>query len=370
MKTKVTVQVKNSFPEFMLIGEEWNRLLHKCESNEAYLTYEWFQSWWKCFGDKKEMLLLLFRKGDDLVGIVPLIKQNIKYRNFIKVRKISFWDNEVTPRVDIIAAKDNKFEVIDALIKHIYENQPDWDICSFGKIIAESETRNKMLQVLDNTKIAFFEKNSLRTPYILLHNNWENYFKDRPKKFRKAMRNNINRINKFGEICIEKHHEIDALERVLPEIFNVSQRSWKHDQNSSILDTQQGPFYEYLTKTAGAKGWIDIWILRHKGKAIAFEYHVIYENKSYALRGDFDKNFGSISPGLYLEYNIIKRYYDDGEIKIYDFCGDAHHYKLNWTNNIILHKNISIFNKNSRGILLKLIECKVIPLYKKLFRRY
>jgi CelD/BcsL family acetyltransferase involved in cellulose biosynthesis len=52
----------------------WNGLLERC-AGTVYSTHEWQSAWWEFFGRGRELHLIRFRSGDELVGIAPLFSE-------------------------------------------------------------------------------------------------------------------------------------------------------------------------------------------------------------------------------------------------------------------------------------------------------
>ena len=48
-------------------------------------------------------------------------------------------------------------------------------------------------------------KESIESPFILINSDWETFFSGRSQRFRKSLRNKINRANKSAGISIERY---------------------------------------------------------------------------------------------------------------------------------------------------------------------
>jgi CelD/BcsL family acetyltransferase involved in cellulose biosynthesis len=242
-----------------------------------------------------------------------------------------------------------------------------WDTINFQKLQHDGVTGRVFGEEWEGNSQFYRVLDSIASPYISVDNDWESFYKSRTRKFRKGMNNKINRVKKLGDVTIEHINTLPILQACLPDLFSVSSRSWKARYGTAITSNPRDmKFYRDLTASAGSRGWIDIWFLKHKGVAIACEYHMVYENRVMILRGDSDESYKDISPGSFLEYNIIKHVFQESIIQDYDFCGANYKYMRNWTDKVKRHDSILYFNSRLIPRLLGFAECKLLPAIKRL----
>ena len=66
----LTMRVIHSFAEAESMRPVWNELVSR-SGTDVYQTFEWSSIWWKYYGTKRELHLLFFYAGEDLVGLIP-----------------------------------------------------------------------------------------------------------------------------------------------------------------------------------------------------------------------------------------------------------------------------------------------------------
>ena len=64
--------VFRSFDEIDLTREMWDDFVQSVQS-DLYSSYDWCRTWWDHYGDGRELRIFVFRSGDALVGIIPLL---------------------------------------------------------------------------------------------------------------------------------------------------------------------------------------------------------------------------------------------------------------------------------------------------------
>jgi len=356
------VEVITEFDDFLNLEGPWNDLLKTSGNDIVFLTHEWFHCWWLGYKQGRKLYILVIKENEKIIGIVPLLLTDDYYRRRLKVKKICFLESGITPRVDFISSAERKADVIRTTIEYLLENNRLWDMAKFNKILSTLDTYNSLNDTLINKSVFFGVTQSLLTPFISTDSDWDSYYADRSRKFRKVMRNKINRIKRQGKFEVQRIRDKDELEKNLPIIFKISKNSWKATEKTSIPNiAEQLVFYKKLTSLGGQRGWINIWLLKCNNKPIAFEYHLRYKGKAYSIRADYDDEYKDLSPGSFLEYNIIRNLFEDPEVIEYDFCGDNYQYTLNWTTTIKEHVDFLIFNATRYSRLLGFTEYKIIP---------
>src|SRR4030042_3251153 len=97
----LTIEVIKDFNSFVNLKSDWNNLLSKSDCDVPYLTHEWLTTWWECFGDKNELLILLVKKNNNLIAAAPLmISETKKYS--LKLRHIGFIGNDLCYRLNFL----------------------------------------------------------------------------------------------------------------------------------------------------------------------------------------------------------------------------------------------------------------------------
>lgn len=360
------VHVISEYDDFVALQGVWENVLKRSRDDTIYLTHEWFRCWWLSYGQGKQLSVILIKDRDDVIGIAPFYAVKGLYRRLIPVREVRFCVNEMSPRVNFVAVRDREEVVVRSVLEYLCDRRQSWDILRLSKLHAGSFTYEVLQRVLCEKKLLARMSESYKCPYFYADGTWDAYYKDRPASLRKRMRNTLNRVTRFGDVVIEKIEEKDRLDAALRTIYAVSGRSWKHAVGKSLLKRKsQLAFYDHITRRMGEKGWIRVWLLKSRGRCLAFEYHLIYNGVAYPIRADFDEEYRAISPGSFLEYNIIRTLFQDSRVREYDFCGDNYRYMLNWTQLVKEHVDIAIFNKRLSSRSLGWVECGLIPLAKK-----
>ncbi|MFQ5754441.1 MAG: GNAT family N-acetyltransferase, partial [bacterium] len=194
-----------SFDEFIKLQVEWNELLSQCENDSVFLSHEWFKVWWKHFGENKQLFILLVREEETLVGIAPLMRVTEKIGNIrlFPSRQIRFIENCEAPHVDFIIKK-NRLDVLQFIFNYLESVRNQWDIIILENVPNNSFILKYKLKNKYRSLLKFQIQQTRMNPVLQTNSDWESYYLTRSKRFRGAIRNRRNKIQKFGEITIDK----------------------------------------------------------------------------------------------------------------------------------------------------------------------
>ena len=230
---------------------------------------------------------------------------------------------------------------------------------------AESPNYRALQEILREQRKNFFTEVASLTPYIPIQGEWEAFLQTRSARFRKTHRNIINRISKLNKVEIQCFSQ-DTSGTVFKEILAVSEKSWKQKGGIAISSRKETKkFFEALTDLAGQKGWLLVWLLKVDGVPIAMEYDLSYKGKVYALRADFDESYKEYSPGVYLEYHIIKTLFEERYHEYHTGPG-LNTYKLHWTDQLKENMALQICNNNYKGWMIWTLEGRLLPFLKQI----
>lgn len=347
------------------LAGEWTSLLAKSTSDAISLTPEWIIAWWDNFGAENRMHLVAVRHGGRLVGVAPMMEAVTSYRH-VHIRKITMMANGHSPATGFITDRDRDAEVKSAILGHL-DALPGVDMIEFPHLDDNGSACGPVIDYIKKMGLRYGIKRGLESPYIPIDTDWETFFRTRHRKFKKAIRNKINRADKSGDISVEKVTVMSAADPAVEEMFSISGKSWKKEAGTDLAsDGNARGFYRSLCDALGPRGVISIWLLRQGPTPIAFEFHLTYNGVVYPLRADYDESRASLSPGSVLEYRIVKSLFEESGAREYYSCGHTYMYLLNWSELTRKHVTIEIFGRNMRPSTLHILEYRIMPCLRRL----
>jgi CelD/BcsL family acetyltransferase involved in cellulose biosynthesis len=276
--------------------------------------------------------------------------------------------NDNTPRSDIIALQEKESEVLNAVIRYL-KTQQTWDIIRLRNLSHASLSYPLLQQALKESQLPFGVQQGFRSPFIEIRSDWKEYYDSKSHKFRKVMRNKVNRIQRLGSFTVQKIEDGDHALALMPAICDISRKSWKGNCHGDIARSDDNRlFFEHISRAAGVKGWLNLWLLSIDQRPVAYEYHLKYNNRLFAMRSDFDEEFRDYSPGSFLEAQVIRKAFED-RIAELDLCGNDYPYKLRWTEAVREHFTFEIFSDSLRSRFAYAAEYRALTLLRNIKHR-
>ncbi|MBL8100685.1 MAG: GNAT family N-acetyltransferase [Anaerolineales bacterium] len=323
MNNKITVTRIETTEQFENLREEWNTLLFQSPEKNIFLTWEWLFAWWKNIGQyHNELWLLLFREGDTLIAIIPLMMSRKKMGITLRwLGNIGDPDCDIGGFISI-----NSEKIIQSFVKYIYEHKKDWDVFELMEVNANSPLTQQLLPLLKDSGFKLRQEREQHY-YISLNNQtWEEYYNRLSKNMRHNLKRRMKRTSEIGNVTYKKYIGDTLTWKQFEDMFALSEKSNFPD----LYKTQQEiNFHKSLFHFMQQKEWIQIEFLYVDDRPIAFQYGFCFENRYEDWRGGIDKELDTLAPGkLLMMLSLEERF--KRELQESDFLRGIYSYKLDW----------------------------------------
>src|SRR5205809_1036512 len=77
-----------SFDELEALAPAWQELLDASAHPEPMLAPTWLLTWWRIYGDGRELRVGVFHDHDRLVGLAPLCARRFRHRLGLSFRRL------------------------------------------------------------------------------------------------------------------------------------------------------------------------------------------------------------------------------------------------------------------------------------------
>jgi hypothetical protein len=302
--------------------------------------------------------------ADRLVGIAPLMKIRSSLHG-LPVSKIGFIENRNSLHNDFIILPSYREIFLREVLMHLFEHASQWDVLLFNNLPTTSPNHEALLKILAEEGKQWHLGPTFNSPYLIPSSTWSDYLASRSTRTRKSLRNIQNSMQKAGEVSVKNIRSWEEFQQVRADIYSVAQQSWTGTCGDSLATPVNEAFFDDLACSAAAKGWLSVWTLSLNGRMIAFEFHLKACAKEHAMRGSYLPGFAHLSPGTYLEMQILKHVFEEPEkVQKYDFGGCFDSYKRKWTDVATPHCELAIFNDRIYSRFLLFHETKTVPVIK------
>ena len=304
------------------LKSEWNSLLARAPMNCIFYTWEWQSTWWDAY-QPGELLILVCREDDQLLGIAPLfITESERGRS---VQIIGCVD--VTDYLDFIIDAARLQDVLTAFADYLADHRASFDLLDFCNIPQHSPTQSILPALLETRGFDASVTQQEVCPIIELPQNWSGYLASLDKKQRHEVRRKLRRIHGTASpidwyIVNGSHHLSQEIDQFMRLMAASDPQKEQFLQNVSNVR-----FFKNIVPLAQKCGWLQMNFLTVGAERVAAYINFVYENRVLVYNSGLNhQEYGQLSPGIVLlAYNI--QYAIEQGYQIYDFLRGAETYK-------------------------------------------
>ncbi len=342
-------EIISSFKEFQELGSIWDQVLEESYSHNIHLQYEWLFNWYKCFGKKSQLSIILIKEKEKIIAIAPLIIIKQTYKKLIPYKQLVFIGDKILDWGDFIVLTNN-VSVYEKIFSEIFK-------LKFDEILLHNLPPNSLaIKYLKNNFTQFKAKLKEHSPCLFINTSnqdWSHYYKTTSFKFvRKDLRRCYNNINKYNwhlemSVLDDVPFEIDKME----VIYNKSQE--RKNRFSHFGMENYKLFLLNVIEFFKKKNQVRLFYLNINEKPVAFYLCFIYKNVLYFYNTGFDPLYSKFSPAKILMKEVIHYGFNNGISEI-NFMRGFSEYKTKWTNSYRINYQFKLLNNRSLlGIINK-----------------
>jgi hypothetical protein len=301
-----------------------------------------------------------------LVGIAPLMLRRVSIHG-LPATSVGFIGNSQSLHNDFIVLPAVRELFLREVLGYLFKHSAHWEIITFNNLPETSANYVALVKILAETGKKWRQRpTSFDSPYLLPCGTWEDYLSSRSARTRKGLRNVQNSMHKAGEVSVTNVRTRAEFLSVKDEVFAVAKQSWAEKGGDSLGSPGNERFFHDLALSSAAKEWLSLWTLSLDSRMIAVEFHLKAYGKEHAMRGHYLPESATLSPGTYLEMQILKNSFEEADrANIYDFCGSFEDYKRKWTDSYVPHCDIEVFGTTMHSRLVATHETTLVPLLKR-----
>ncbi|MBN4079342.1 GNAT family N-acetyltransferase [Beggiatoa alba] len=359
LNTGITVQLINQYSAFEKIKNDWNNLVERSQFDSIFLRHEWFDAAWQWRKADSQLHILAIILNNQLIGICPFVMSK-KRQRIGKIRCLEFLTVPDTMHCDIIFEKKNRSVAIRSLMTWFQNNKGKWELVDLRYFPELSPTPLELKNFAPSIGLKTYQSNPDYNHFIALNTSWEEFYKTKSRRLKKGNNLVANHLKRAGNIRVEWIRDPEQVMKSLPDVINISASSWKKKTKLTLDQPLPGTFIQKLSKLSSTQGWLSIWLLYLDDVPIASEYQLTYRGCNYALRADYDESYAKLSPGTYMNWQLLQQLFNSSHTCYYLGRGD-NSYKLRWSDTSEKMPAMVMYGSTVRGKILLLIEQYIRP---------
>jgi CelD/BcsL family acetyltransferase involved in cellulose biosynthesis len=356
--------------ELQALRPAWSRLADLVAHSSVFLTFEWVDAAWEWLGKDHELRVVCCFDESELVGLAPLCRRSGR-KYLARTRELSLIEIPDSQLCDVISRADMAEEVVNSTLAHL-KNDKTWDVLRLPKLEPTACLAQFAIPVSQRLKMPSEIIATDANLEVEMAEGWESYYATRSRRLKKGNNNIRNRINgtanEVTTLWSRDNNDIEVAE-LLEEFKKVSASSWKKDTGLTLDQSGPSSFIDRLSKHALEQDWHSLWALKLDGRIVATEYQIVYKGVVSALRADYDPDVADLSPGSYLNWQLLQRL-DGSDLRHYRMGPGSNQYKFRWSNKTTPLQEVLIYNRTLVGRYLWCMDSFFVPAIRRLINAF
>jgi len=312
----LTLETISSGTAFARLDRDWDHLVRAMPRPSPVLLHGWLSEWWRHFGDGATLAVQVAYREGRLVAALPLC---VRRRRGLRV--LTFLGEQHSALADALVAPGEE-AATEALARRASEEGRHDFADLFGM-----PSRSRLVDALGDSSLRLVER--AEAPVVELDSDWETLYRAKmSSKARAQHRRRRRNLEELGRLEVVVSRTADELVAALEDAFVLHALRWDGRPDGSGFLTPTGMrFHRAAIRALADVGAARIVTLKLDGRAIAFHYFFLLEERMYVHRIGFDPSLGRHSPGVLNTFDAIEAAALEGATRV-EFLGGAERYKL------------------------------------------
>jgi hypothetical protein len=287
-------------------------------------------SWWRAYGDNKELCVLIFTDPQaGVVGVAPLYRERRNFLGIANLRVLRLMGDGSgdSDDLDFIVKPGYAAEVAKAFLDWMKETL--WDVCELDCLSSRSEVA-ALLQ--DELGVLGWKRANSHRPAvrIKLPETWPQYLKQLSAKERGKVGIRLRRLESRHKVCFRRCEHPGELPAFLETLYRLHQKRWvAKGMPGSFSLPGRLHFYREMTRLFLLRGWLELWQLEIDDVPVASQIGMRYADVVCSLQEGFDPAYASDSVGYVLRSYVLQQCIERGA-RFYDFLYGDQESKQRW----------------------------------------
>lgn len=322
---------------------EWRSLLEKDPNNHIFSTPEWNRVWWDEFGAGKDLLLLMMRSRDEVIGIVPLYRKAEDGRGILRF----VGGIDLTDYLGPVCALGDRDDVARSLVEWLAATDEAWDELDAHNMPVPFGFGESLVDWADREGFDFTLDQEETAAILVLPNDWERYLSSLDSKDRHELRRKRRRLGRDHPDARFRTGTPETLERDL-EIF-VDMHRGADGHKGHFMKPEVATFFERLARELSPLGWLRLDFLEIADRAVASTFGFRLGHTFYLYNSAYEPDAARLSPGLVLVSELVKEAIADESIEVFDFLRGPERYKYQLGAQAVPLNNARVLNRRNES---------------------
>jgi len=293
---------------------EWRQILPRTYHPSVFISPTWLRIWWEEFGASRELLLLSIRRGWELAGVAPLMREE---------GRLTFaGDTQICDYMDFSAVAGTEEAVLAAVIRSLGEEP--WQEIVLWAVREGSPTLRALPGICADLGLSFTAEMEDVCPQLTLPRNWEEYLARLKKKDRHELRRKLRKLPQVGEVRVEVLEASAEVGAALDDFFRLHGAA--RPDKAAFMTERMARFFRRIVSALAQEGLVEMIFFTLNGVRLAAVLCFRAEGELLLYNSGYDPTYAGLSVGLLSKALALRHAIDQGR-KRFDFLRGAEPYK-------------------------------------------
>ena len=275
------MQIGRSFEEMHSLRQEWDRLVERTGA-PIHLTFDWCRIWWKYYGGNRELLTFIFRKDQDLTGVVPMFVERTRMGPVsLRLAKLLVSDHTIAV-CDPPVCTDDAHRVFESVLETLI-GEYHCDVVTFGPISGLYHSLDILREACDSRQdLGAIAHDKVIAPLTTfgLPETFDDYVTSLRRGDRSNLRRRYKHIAKTFEISEDVVREPGRAETEFESFRQMHERQWETEGKLGHFADwpMAGDFHLELVRSQAKLGRLRLYRLLADGEVISYQYAFAFGN--------------------------------------------------------------------------------------------
>ena len=310
------IDVVSSVQGFDALEPHWRALEQDAAASSLFLGWDWQRLWWQHYGAGRQLRILVARRGQRIVGLLPLYLETHRAFKLLPVRKlrpIGVGGDTAPDDLGMLSASAEADAVAQALIAYLLGQVHGWQLLELVDLPVDSPLAHRWDAALAQSPSLMQRTDINRITYGDLPPDWERYRQGLSRDRRQAL---ARYRRKFEQLPGARFHQVTQtaeIDAAFDRLAALHVLRWKgRTQELSFTSAQYLAFHREVMRALMGRGRLRLFALELEGNTIAMLYGFRWGDTFYHFQGGFDPAHGSLSPGQILMAYAIEQAIGEG----------------------------------------------------------
>lgn len=319
------ISVISNIKSFRALKNEWNALLENSSNNTLFLRWEWVFYYYDNMCNGQELLILLAKDDEgNLKGISPFILR--EERIVTKKIILEFIGQRYSYHLGIIADRDNRDNVYQAICDYLFENRRRWDLISFVHLSDDEMLKKNLRSHAKGLDYAWREGIQDPCKVAQIRGSFDEYISSLDNKFARKLKYKLRKIKRDFEVEVSLPENEEELMLYWGRFLDLHIKAVEDKGSTTVLSKQRCQrFYHCVAQAAYRERSLALMALKLDKEIVAMKYAIVRNRTCYFLNSGYQR---VAKYSLYVLSTVlcIEKLLESG-VEYFDFAGGGGYYK-------------------------------------------